>query len=525
MDMNRYKKVKTVTYILTSIMISINFFIVFSNVQAQESTWKKITEEKVIAGGKQAFCGPPLEKVSSGQHSRLMKSIMKDLDPFIKKGSVSKKRVLTNKNFVSRRVFRTGNEIFNLTRELIKNAQKEVLLQTYLYEKGSQGVLQINKGIIELQERLKKKGKPKVPVNVKLLIDDQSGIVGLYLKWAGEILSLDHKDPTGKDVYGLGFQQPIDPDYVRLEVKLYRHSMTGTNHSKTMVIDRAFGIVTGANYKIYHDRTPEFKNVAEFTDHGYLVMGDVSDGMAKEFYVAWDDGKKYKTNSKKGATGWNDFSNKVPFKLPKAVEKFVSGRILAKNVPIAIITRKPNNNPLKRNHKNPLSQAFFSILTRAKSNVDIVNPNMGNSAIVDEVVSAMARGIDINILLSKNYQDDLGSIPGAGGTNSKNVKIILKKRKKLVQKGEKKTIGKFNLRWFVDRRGRLSENRTYTSHTKYIAADNQIVMVVSANLDSMSLLYAREINILVDSPDIANMWCRQVFRTDFLRGEEYKKGD
>jgi phosphatidylserine/phosphatidylglycerophosphate/cardiolipin synthase-like enzyme len=523
--MDRKIKTKTVSHMATRLLITIHLSLVFSIAQAQVSTWKKITEEKIIAGGEFSFCGPPLEKVSPGQQSRLMKSIMKDVDPFIKKGSVSKKMMITNKNFVSRRVFRTGNEIFNLTRELIKNSQKEVLLQTYLYEKGSQGVLQINKGIMELQARLKKKGKPKVPVNVKLLIDDQSGIVGLYLKWAGEILSLDHKDPTGKDVYGLGFQQPIDPDYVRLEVKLYRHSMTGTNHSKTMVIDRAFGIVTGANYRIYHDRTPEFKNIAEFTDHGYLVMGDVADGMAKEFYVAWEDGTKYKTNSKQSATGWNDFSQKVPFKLPKSVEKWVSGKILAKNVPVAIITRRPNNNPLKRNHKNPLGQTFFSILRRAERHVDIINPNMGNPAIVNEVISAMARGIDINILLSKDYQDDLGSIPGAGGTNSKNVKTILNKRKKLMKKKGKRKIGHFNLRWFIDRRGRLSQNRTYTSHTKYIAADNQIVMVGSANLDSMSLFYAREINILVDSPDIANIWCRQVFRTDFLRGQNYKKGD
>ena len=75
------------------------------------------------------------------------------------------------------------------------------------------------------------------------------------------------------------------------------------------------------------------------------------------------------------------------------------------------------------------------------------------------MVKTLKRGVSINILLSKNYQDSISKLPLAGGTNLKNVKKILKEIGSFSKKNPNKKVGTFNIRWFVDRKGELAANR------------------------------------------------------------------
>ena len=155
--------------------------------KTNKSKWKSITK-KHMSVSDTSFCSKKNYNTGNSRPSPLMKKLMKDIQPYLKLGTVDPFKVFSASNYASRRVYRTGDEIFGLAKSLIENAEHEVLLQTFLYEKNSLGVIKLREGIESLEKRLKaeeKKEKKITPVNVKILVDNQSGIVGLYLDKSG----------------------------------------------------------------------------------------------------------------------------------------------------------------------------------------------------------------------------------------------------------------------------------------------------------------------------------------------------
>ena len=110
------------------------------------------------------------------------------------------------------------------------------------------------------------------------------------------------------------------------------------------------------------------------------------------------------------------------------------------------------------------------------------------------IVETLGRGVDVNFLLSKNYQD-YNKLYQQGGTNNDAVNWIRKKWLKLVSKktktsvnliteiqkgmikqeadkpkGQRKRIGDFNLTWFVTRGGNISgeeKGKRYKYSTRF----------------------------------------------------------
>ena len=111
-----------------------------------KSKWKKIAE-KHLSKTDSSFCSKNIYKVNGPKLSPLMKKMIKDISPYIEKGTVGSFRFFSGSNFASRRVYRAGDEIFELTKGLIENAEHEVLVQTYLYQKDSLGVVKLREGM------------------------------------------------------------------------------------------------------------------------------------------------------------------------------------------------------------------------------------------------------------------------------------------------------------------------------------------------------------------------------------------
>ena len=470
------------------------------------SSWKGITKKKILS--KEALCNKKLYP-ATGKGSPLLKSILRRVGAHIVMGTVPPMQVFTTGNTVSRRAFRNGEDIFSMAQEMIKYARKEVLIQTFMYHKGSKSVKAMVDGLESLQAQLKKE-KVKTPVQVKILIDNQTGFFG-WLEVKPDGLFKSHK---GKDPYKIGLPTKLDPKYIQLEVKLYNHSMLGANHSKTIVVDRSKAIITGANMWPDHEG-----KVPNESDHGFMVMGQVALALTHEFSFGWDKGTHFSGNSDNSTPL---AANKlVPFKLPKIAEKWAKGRAIETNIPIMVVTRQAVNNPLKRNAQNPQDVAFETLFEQAKSHINIISPNVNAAPVVKALGEALSRGVNVNILISRNYQDEVGMVPMQGGTNLKVVKKLHKIRDGLFKKNPKST-GNLDIRWYVSRSGEVSYKHTHATHTKFLSVDNQVVLVGSANLDTQSWYHSREANILIDDHDVAKKWCQQVFKTDFLRGQRYK---
>ena len=103
---------------------------------------------------------------------------------------------------------------------MIENAQKEVLIQTFLFSKKSIPVQLMAKGIENLEKRLKK-NPPKKPVKVKILIDKLTGLLG-YLGILP--FGLEEKAPKEKIIILLPCKK-IDPKLINIEVKSWGHTL------------------------------------------------------------------------------------------------------------------------------------------------------------------------------------------------------------------------------------------------------------------------------------------------------------
>ena len=144
---------------------------------------------------------------------------------------------------------------------------------------------------------------------------------------------------------------------------------------------------------------------------------------------------------------------------------------------------------------NPQNAAFIAVMKNAKSHVNIVSPSLNSFEFMELIVETLERGVDVNFLLSKNYQD-YNKLYQQGGTNKDAVNWIRKKWLKLVskktktsvnlitdiqkgmikqeagkpKKAKEKRIGDFNLTWFVTRGGNISgkeKGKRYKYSTRF----------------------------------------------------------
>jgi phosphatidylserine/phosphatidylglycerophosphate/cardiolipin synthase-like enzyme len=504
-------------------IVLILFLFSSQGIVSKENKWKKFADKHLLGNAKSVICNQKFYKgLRKGQISPLMKSLKKDVQPYLKKGPIPEKFVYSNKNFVSLDVFRNNNAIFRMGQDMIENAQKEILIQTFLFGKQSIPVQLVAKGILNLEKRLKK-NPPKKPIRVKIIVDKLTGILGFLGILPFGLYEKFNKDT---DYYSLTLKKEIDPKLINIEIKSFGHTLLGGNHTKTIIVDRSKGLVTGANMYQTHDNVDG--NVSDRADHGFMIMGGVTQGLTEDFYYAWKRGSKEVTNGNWTSNKIEENDGKVPFKMPEVVRKWALGKFLEQNVPMAVFAKKSVNVPVIWRSDDPVDQAYLSIIKNAKDNINIITPQFNAKKIIDALVNALGRGVEVRLLLSRQFQDEVMKYPGSGGKNSDNVEYMVKKWLKLKKKSPK-TTGSLTIRWYVDRKGRLSRQgddakgiRKYSSHTKFLMADNQVTFVGSFNIDQQSWYFSRELILALDHHELSKLWCQKVFRTDFLRGKLYE---
>jgi len=531
-----------------------------------------------------SLCTKDFYKSGTGFNTLLAK-IKRTLSSVPAKNLTTSPNKQWSKGLVSKQVYRNGYEIYDLYAELIQMAEHEVLIEGMLFDINSPGARKIKEAIAALHEKRKKMGA-KTPVTVRLVWDIIGSVKGLNLfevmtklKFHGRRAgSLFFGDAQKNGDYQIGFPLKLDPKYVRLELKGHRHAnATAVNHGKAITVDRKISAVTGSNIVNYHFTDEENPGDRELmVDHAFLFYGDVGLALADEFYNLWNknngkDGKstqyngnvkadeKYTFNGKTfGPVKLSDAPSIVPKKFPPnpnysathykgnaPLEKYPAGYQPPKwlgwsksPVSIAIVGRDSFGAKQKvKNSINAQNAAFVAALRHAKDHVNINSPNLNSYDLMDEIYYAVKRGIDVNFLLSKDYQNYNWWAQEAGA-NRTAVKYLLRDIECL--KKEKSSIGNFNLRWFVTRGNALSgakkggksfgkyDSRVKTkfynhNHTKFLTADNQITIVGSANWDEQSWYNSRELNVLIDGNSITNHLCKAVFKDDYVRAENIGK--
>lgn len=537
-------------------------------------TFKDVVQEKILHETDLQLCKGKIYE--DGGRSPLMSKLMKEVNMVDGKGKVPSSRIWS-RSYVSKRSFRNGDQIFSFASKLIKDAKEEILIQTFIFDINGPGTKMVFDALYDIEKRQKKIGAKK-PIKVKILLDliNLFGVIDTSKFIAnnfGGFRSYEGSDFRG---YGLNFPKPIDPSLVEIEIRYLKHKFVGANHSKTIIVDRTKGIVTGANFVSYH-HTPDSKGDAEsMDDHAFYFMGEIGLGLTDDFYNTFNKGVykwKYSPKllrfSKKTLGAGNIFGNKynksfkkikpkkfpIPsapignFNFPRVLERWA--RADFKKVELGIVTRWDKGMWVDKSSKifrwiredilrnkrlvelNPQNAAFLSLLYNAKSHINIVSPSLNSIDIMNGMLDAMRRGVNINFLLNRNYENMPAFFLREKGTNQMAAGWMARERSKLVKKYGEDKIGQFNLRWFVNRGG-FTSGREHGgkvkkgtmkqwnhNHTKFMIADNRVAIIGSGNMDSQTWFHSGETNIVIDDQEVATRWCIDVFKTDYLRGQEF----
>ena len=135
---------------------------------AKAKSWKEIIQKRIFNESNQMLCEGDIYKSKRGT-SPLMKKVIEAVKKVKDKATVKEKFLFT-KGHVDHQVYRSGDEIFFKMAKMIEKAEKEVLLQTYIFDMNSKSSKIVYDGIVKLEAK-RKKMKAKTPIVIRFIYD------------------------------------------------------------------------------------------------------------------------------------------------------------------------------------------------------------------------------------------------------------------------------------------------------------------------------------------------------------------
>ncbi len=433
------------------------------------------------------------DAVQAACASDLGRAIFDGSRSMIDRGSVPASLYSTEKNAADTDVLVDGPEIFPAFRQLIATAEHHVSLQTYVWEPDTDPTNEILAGLRDLAAHRAQVAPDGPPVNVRFLFDAS------MLNFGSRI---DAMPKTIASVEALG----LDPKHVTFEVAGFYHLTVGTLHVKTVIVDGRAAIITGANPQAHHDYATPWR------DAGYKLSGDVAVAMLADFDHAWMQSKIWTCGSREEPEFAKCQGEPTKLAYPIMPAALATGTCK----PMLVTSRAADFNPTSNRIDNTQDQAFLAAFAAAKSHIRVQTPNLNDDAAKAALVEAIKRGVRVEVVLSKGFNDTTEMAPGQGGTNEENVAEL---HATLAAAGVTDACKKLQIRWYSrDGLRPVVGNGIYASHAKYASVDDTVVIVGTANMDTQSWNNSRELNIIVDDATTTRAWDSQLFTADFDNG-------
>lgn len=320
-----------------------------------------------------------------------------------------------------------GHEIFPAIIDLIRSAKSSLYIETFIFHFDETGKKIAHEIIAKKNEG----------VEVKVVIDS----IGLKFR-TGDYEIVNYLMANEVDV---------------LVYNKYLISTDGINitHRKMIIADGERAIVGGANFgeeyeNTWHDTMTELEGeiVQEIQDeffYGWYLSG----GIIPEHKIKLPQGKKY---------------GHIPMKVT-----FTDGT--------------------SDNKQNDFEKYLISCIYMAENKIKIANPYFSDINVVNALIDAKKRGVDIDIVIPKE-NDTMFFATLNFGTS-----------KKLVENG-------VNVYFYLER----------FSHTKAYIIDD-IVIVGSSNLDPRSLKENQELSVIIYNHEFTTELEERLFKTDIEKSE------
>ena len=176
--------------------------------------------------------------------------------------------------------------------------------------------------------------------------------------------------------------------------------------------------------------------------------------------------------------------------------------------------------------RTPLNAALLTLFENAQRSISIVTPNVTSWPVLEALLDALARGVDVEIRTSRSMMV-LEQLVTAGTTTSWCLDRFITKYKSLVNSKPKLNdpeapalgAGRLDILYYKPLESRQAEeDEPVLSHFKMTMVDDEYLVLGSGNLDRASWWTSQEIGVLFHVPDFEG---RQLWDGVLERRAEY----
>jgi phosphatidylserine/phosphatidylglycerophosphate/cardiolipin synthase-like enzyme len=207
-------------------------------------------------------------------------------------------------------------------------------------------------------------------------------------------------------------------DLTKVNLKIGRHSslMFGVLHDKFIIADQKRVAITGANVQEHYNF-----NIDSWHDLAVSYQGPIALSALKAYDRNWNRASRWSVSlhaKKKTMILTKD----------KNIEDHSSAVVSEETggIPILALPQLSRETRFGRHmYESPQDQGWIAAMRSAQKSIKVQSPNINGLIFIREMVAAAARGVKIQLITSKGFNDQKigGLIPevlfGTGGTNTK----------------------------------------------------------------------------------------------------------
>ncbi|KAI0404007.1 hypothetical protein F4802DRAFT_270155 [Xylaria palmicola] len=363
------------------------------------------------------------------------------------------------------------------------------------------------------------------PLNIRICFSSRSFFQKLFHPWSKD----GYTYPPSKWATKLGLPDPkrLEAGLINLQVKSLFFLPFSVMHPKFIVIDRQRAWLPSCNVSW----EPWLEGCVEIT-------GDAVRTLLRFYHSVWDrhveadmhlavtDGlrQRFASPPSPGRIGLTSIQSPA--------SQYV--RLRLDDVPTILLPSSHHRNPRFRpfpwqHHprppSTPLNCAVLRLIAMAERKIYLQTPNLTSAAVIDALLEALQRGVEVTVVTSKGMMI-LEQILTGGTTTSRCLRSFIKRYKECEERSacfarsrgndnlnfmpdieaQPQRLGSLNVFYFqplpANKLQPLPEEPVH-SHLKLTIVDDEYVVLGSGNMDRASWFTSQELGVLFHSIDFA----------------------
>ena len=379
-----------------------------------------------------------------------------------------------------KKVLSKGLEIFPAAADLIANAEYSVCFVTYMWTEGCDPEKALAEGVYRATKRraeAKRTGQPFQRLKIRIVADDCPGGSALVKSGFKQLSIWKRK---GK----------FNSEFIDLSIGSYTHLLADAVHSKYMVVDNKYVLITGDNVYAYSNF-----NEDSWFDSGYILQGPVANTAQSDFEYIW-----------KQVQVWNcpDDESRCYLTYHSPISHFPQSFSNSNNgFPVIALPQCSSFGLGRRStwtYSSPQDQAFIAAIRAATKSLYIVTPNLNAIPFLSSLLIPLRHGTQVKLLTSNQFDVTAQNLPGHGGDNEQALHWWFSCNKNELE--PLLETEQLQIRYFRPASKKMPiGGKAQANHTKLMIIDESVSIVGSANHDTQSWERSQEFNLLLDDQE------------------------